>query len=296
MLPIPPPRLLVPFALCVLAAATSGQGMGASEAGLFMMQHVGGGGGITLTPQNNSSTTTLGQVGTGPQMTSANYQLRDGVSWGPSLVNSNKPIITGTRAGSGDKDGGDQILVFGYNLAASGAGLPTVEFADGFGTNPSVVSNTRIQITTPSGLNPNGNPLGPSGVTLTNNHGTFDALSPYLYEPALVAGTHPVLGRPLDLQLFSDPGSINIFVFGKNISGLGVQLFPFDGAVEILQNFLFLTTAFVPTSSGVDTLSLQLPDDPGLSGFPVEFQVLSVDDFSFSSGAWSNRLTLTLLP
>lgn len=296
MLPIPPTRFLVPFALCALTAATSGQGMGASESGLFMMQHVGGGGGITLTPQNNSSTTTLGQVGTGPQMNSTNYQLRDGISWGPSLVNSNKPIITGTRVGSGDKDGGDTIQVFGYNLAAAGAGLPTVEFADGFGTNPSIQSNTRIEITTPSAVNPNGNPLGASPVTLTNNHGTFGALYPYLYEPALVNGTLPVLGRPLDLQLTSNPGSINVFVFGQNISGLGVPLFPFEGAVEILQGFLFLTTAFVPTSSGTDILSLQLPDDPGLAGFPIEFQVLSVDDFSFSSGAWSNRLTLTILP
>lgn len=286
---------LVGSLACLLGTTTDAQGMSASESGFTPVQSLNAAGGLSLTVTGNQSTASLSQLGTGAEATSTNYLLQDSVAWSPSVILPTGPIITGVREGSGDKDGGETVTVFGFNFDAVGAGIHDVQFDGNPGTNASVLSNTMISVQTPASLNSLGNTIGASSVTVTNSLGSDDTSDAFYFEPALVQATHAQLGRTLQLRLQTSEDAIPFYLFGLSIPDFGIATPPFDGQLECILQLLFVSTAIVPATAGVSVQKIPVPKTLP-TGVVLEFQALSIDDFTLTSGSWSNRVEVTILP
>jgi len=294
-------HLLLGGTACVLlGGAAWSQGSGASESGFVLTQSMVGAGGVSLSSFANEAQASAGQFGVGPPATSGTYELRTGVTWSAESLTSNAPIVVGPRPAYGDKDGNENVLLFGTNFLAPGAGgvaNTNLEMANGFGTVVNIGANSFVRGVTPNGESLLDNPITNSPVTVSNLNGSATAEDSYHYIPALLQGSaHARIGRDLTFFVQWEPNGPYTIVFGQNVKATGFPVFPYDGQLEVLLGINFLIFINIANADGWDSLTIPIPDEPSLIGASVDFQTLAFDDLSLSAGSFSNLLTIDLLP
>ncbi len=243
---------------------------------------------------NHDAYATLGQTLAGVESTSTNYALQSGVAWIKPQITSNEPIVF-AAATPGDKDGNENVNIFGYNFLAPGAGNLTVDFGSTMSPATLVTTNTVATTVTPPGLGPLGNPIGDTPVTVTNLHGSHTAEKAFTYLPAMLVDTIATPGGRLEMRLQTHPGDVYFLVMGKSSPGIGATLNPWDGKIEILFNVQLLQ-ALVPVPHGPSLFQLDIPNDPVLGGGVLQFQALSVTSFATNTGSFTNLLKVTIVP
>ena len=287
------PAVLLPAALACLSLPAAGQAIGGSQSGIAIAQATVNAGGLS-----GSSTARLaaglGQTVAGPEASSANFVLQEGVVWILPQVTTAGPLVFGVKAESGSKDGGEPTTVFGFNFNSPGAGAADVLFAGAFGSSTQVASNTTITTFTPAGVNAFGNPLAAVPLEVVNNLGSHVVPDAYVYEPALLQQSKAQVGSTFVLRFLGEPQSLLTISLGQS-TGTGIPLPPFDGALE-LSSVLLLLAQSLPSPGGQEFFAFDLPDNPVLVGASVGFQALAVTDLLAPAGSFSNLLSVTILP
>lgn len=296
------PRIpFIGFACVVLGTLGWSQGHGASESGFVLTQAMTSSGGVALSAFANEAQTSAGQTGVGPEATSPSYRLQTGVVWSAESLSTDVPILSGPRPAYGDKDGGENVILFGTNFQAAGSGGAANTNFDIDGVNGTVISiggNTFVRGITPNGENMFDNAKTETAVTVSNLNGANTAPEqPYHYTPALLQGSaHAQVGKILTLFFQGEPNQPYTVVFGQNIPGSGFPVFPYDGQLEVAVGLTFLLLVDFGDVNGWDKLNLPLPDVPALVGAQIDFQSLAFDDLSLATGTFSNLLTIDFLP
>lgn len=289
----------VALALCALASAQSGAG---AESRFTLAHEVvalgSSGAGATL-----SAAATLGQVAVGAEASSESYVLHAGVAWTVPEVPGTAPIVFGAREGSASVAGGDLVDVYGYNFLAPGAGPLDVRFGGAPGVGTAVLSNTHATTTTPPQPPPPAGPVNPlpdAELRVANAHGEDGAehselQSSFLFEPALVNASHPIVGRPLYMRVFTEPGATLVLVLGQAAPPAYLVVPPLGGAVEVIFNQQYaVPLQFLSGDQYRHVVSV--PDDLALVGKKLSYQALSLTAFPSLIGAFSNALTFTFHP
>ena len=225
---------------------------------------------------------------------SANFSAAGGVVWIEAPLGDGPPVVFQTVAPSGDKDGGDVVSVLGFNFTAGGAGSPTVEFGGSAASGVSVVSNTRLTATTPSGLDVNQNPLGPVAVGVANGLGNGSASDAFRYLPAVTVNKPVCVGGPYDATVHTtQPGSLAVLVYGIPFPPLTINVPPFEGNFVLVNNFKIMGQ-IKAAPAGFAEYVFPIPDNPALAGVVLDSQALSIDTFAPVGGSFSNVATITI--
>ena len=283
------------LALASPAATAAAQSSGASESGFILAHGLPSSGGYSVSPANNTADGTLGQFGAGGEATSANYVLTDGVAWMEPAVLGDAPIVVGTRPAVGDRLGGEPVTVFGFNFQAPAAGGLSVEIDDQLAVGTFVVSNVQATTTTPGSTGPYGNAVTPVDVAVTNLNGSGRKTDAFVYTPGLIEeGPSPIAGE-LTIRMHAGPSDLHFLAMGRNLGLPGLPVAPWGGSLELFAN-LFVLTSGEPLVNGTTTFVIDVPDAPPLAGAVVEFQALFIASLAPASGAFSNRLLVTLVP
>ncbi len=289
----PPLSSLV--ALCVVAVPLTAQSAAGSESYLVLSHGTPALGGIA-TNATRSLEHAVGQPGRGAVGTSSFFQLVDGVVSMQPPLGTLLPIVFGVPAGVGDKDGDELVTLFGANFTAPGAGATQVSFGGAPATNVTVVDDHVLTARTPLGVDGFSNPIGLTTVEVSNSLGSSSAESSFVYEPALVQLTDAQVGKPIGFSFFAPPLSFFLVVYGGTIPSAPFLFIPFEGTV-VLPTFPVFATGVLLTVSGKETFFFNLPDNPVLVGFTVNFQALSITQVAPPLvGSFTNLLPLLLLP
>lgn len=277
--------------LALFAGPASAQG--ASESGVILGHGMVGAGGTTVSVFNNVAEGGLSQVGSGRRATSSNYVLEDGVSWVGTSVGTD-PMVFGPRPGAGDKDGGQNVRVFGFNFQAAGAGPLAVDMG-GVPTSGFIVSNTQASVVTPASLNSLGNPVTPIDVDVSNALGAHTAPDSFRPLPAIQEDLPTQVGGTLHLSVVTQPNDYVVVARGLGSTGIGVPVLAFDGALELLTNLQILVN-LSQLPSGTANYAFPIPNSQVLEGFALDFQAVSISDLITLTGSFSNKATVTFLP
>jgi hypothetical protein len=286
-------------ALVGAAHVATAQGNAGSENAVVPAHGAVALGGASSGSSGATVSATLGQLA-GPAASSASYVLHAGVAWTPPEIAGDRPILFGARNASGGKDGGQEVEAFGYNLLAAAPASLQLWFGTQPGTSTTVVSNTRVKSIAPGAVDAVGNPPPEVLLRVTNAHGQDTAKGfafhpSYLYEPALIQSEHARVGRAVHLHLHTDPNAAIVLVLGQTIPGTAIAIPPLDGAVEVLINQQY-AIPFLPLSGDQHRHVVDVPDDPALLGTKLSYQAAALTDLVSLAGAFTNTLTLHVLP
>lgn len=297
------PALVRLLALPLLASLVAGlaaglataQSSSGSETRIALSQSALVGGG-TSTSVSLTVEAGIGQPAVGARATSESFAVTSGVVATEPIVGTSEPLVFGTRAASGTKEGDDVVTIYGLNFTEPGAGAAAVQF-DGVHAFPvAVVSNTRISARTPAGLDALGNPKAMAPVRVTNALGAANAGQGFLYTPALVQETPAQIGRVFRFHLWAEPLTFHVVAFGGAIPILPFSLNPFDGKLALATNPVLLTQLAL-TTSGYARYEFLLPDQPSLVGKSLQLQALAITDvIPPLAGSFTNVLTVPFHP
>ena len=196
----------------------------------------------------------VGLPGSLERMESASFRLDPGIVWSEPNVPTAQPIVFGAVPGSGAAAGGDSVKVLGMNFIFQGQPASSVTF--GGAASPSVtgVGTTSLTAQTPPGTDAAGNPLGLAEVQVGQSH----PADVFVYRPAIAQPSPAQAGKPLELDLYFEPGSITFLVAGVSLPGVTVPIAPLDGALAIISDIVFLVNGgTAPT--GFSKVVLPLP-------------------------------------
>ena len=279
------------LALTALPVTAQDVAMGGSESYVLDAPAIVGGGGVA-----SSSSYTASVVIEAPTVPSHLASETNRMLAGPALFGAEPtgaPILFGVREGTGTKDGGQAVTLFGRNLDARGAGTSSAALGGKQLSGFTVTSGLTASGFTSQGVNVYGNPLGAVGASLTNQLGSTSRSSAFAYTPAVVLDSLPVVGHGYGLSLHAPPGATVSMSYGLTIPGLALPLFNLDGAIEILLQ-ITIVVPFTPTpASGHFQLAAAIPPAPGLAGLKLPLQALAFTDLATLSGSFTN---LFLLP
>ncbi len=290
--------ILAAAASCAVGVASHAQSVAGTESHVMLAHGTPAAGGRSTNVVSALASSTIGQVAAGPVSTSANYALEIGVSWMPPQVTGDQPIVFGASPSTSTKDGGKLVRVFGYNFQAPGAGALNVLFGGQSSTGTFVLSNLEATTVTPGQVTSLGNPPPSAPLVVATGNGLnaapdSDLQSSFLYEPALVAVDHAVVGKRLQLHFFSEPGDSLVLVLGQTIPGFGAPVPPLEGSAEVLINPQTIVP-FAPMPNGHFGFPINVPDDPVLAGASISLQGVSITSLFPLDGAFSNALTITI--
>ncbi len=291
-------RLAGIVSLLAAGAAADAQSIAGTENHAVLAHGTPAGGGRASNFVSALASSTIAQVATGPVATSPSYALEAGVSWMVPQISGNEPIVFGADPSTSTKDGGKLARIFGYNFQAPGAGSLTVLFGGQAATGTFVLSNLQATTVTPGQVTSLGNPPPEAPIVVATGNGLNAApdspLRPsFVYEPALFATDHAVVGQQLHLHFYSEPGDTFTLVFGQTIPGFGAPVPGIQGSVEVVINPQALV-GFAPLPNGHFEYTINVPDDPSLINAMISFQGLSLTTLVPLSGAFSNALTITI--
>lgn len=275
-----------------LATPAGAQGVSASESYIELAHATAAAGGSGQSDLHQSESG-AGYAVSGPKSASANYQALSGVVWIDSAGLGSGPVILSVLADQGDKLGGDSVQVIGLHLDSPGGGSTAVEFDGVAATGVAVVSDTQIDVVTPPGLSPLGNPKGPVTVKLENDLGSSELEGGFKYLPALVLENPAVPGQKVYMGKHGTPGASWKLYLGTTFPGTGMPYPPFEGSLELLANIMSLGPMQHSTSSYHQTV-LTVPNNPALSGLSFDFQALEFSSFAPLAGSFTNVLTVTV--
>ena len=288
-------RALVPLALALCAAAAPAQSLAGSETRVLLPHALVGGGG-TAASETVVIESGLGQAAAGALATSPGFALAPGVAWSVPGQSFDAPLVFGTSSGRGDRLGNELQTVFGFNLAAPGAGTTDVLFGGVAGANTQVVSNLVATTTSPMGVNEHENPLGASRLAITNAVGSHGEPARFVYTPALVSTTaEPGLGSNVTLRYYGPAPTVWVLAIGFGSPGASVPIQHFTGSAELLASIMFLVTdGFAPAGEDRRTFPLV---NPNLAGLTLELQSIAiVSFFAQPYGSFTNRLEVFVNP
>ncbi len=284
-------------ALVALAALGSAQVAGSQSAFAIAQRAASNAGGTATSAGGTFAGTLESHLGLAPgggTSSAAFVSLVDGVVGVAPAITTSAPLVFGVSPGFGSKTGVELVDVFGFNFTAAGAGANTAEFGDRQALAVQTLSNTRLAVTTPSGVSFGGNPKTPATVEVTNGNGTAGATDAFRYLPALLAPELAAIDASLELGVHHVPNTVALLVAGTSSPGLSLLVFPFEGSLELFVNPIVLGVVAAPT--GQSTITFSVPDSPNLIGKKIELQALAVTDLVVPLGAFTNAVALTFVP
>ena len=286
------PKLLAVLAFITLPAAAQNIAMGGSESYMLQAPSVVGGGGVAV-----SFSYIARVVIEAPSVPFQIVSETRRMLAGPALFGAEPtgaPILFGVREGTGVKNGGQAVTLFGRDLNALGSGASAATFGGQPLSSLSVTSGLTATGFTSPGVNVFGNPLGSVDVRFTNQFGSTSRQGAFAYTPALVLDSLPVVGHGYGLSLHAPPGSTISMAYGIATPGVALPLFNLDGALEILQQI----TIFVPFSptptSGHFQFAAAIPPAPNLVGLKLPLQAVAITDLGILSGSFTNKFLLQI--
>ena len=277
----------------ILAGGTEAQSiaMGGSESFVLDGPAVVGGGGVASSA--GYSAAVVIEAPTVPH-SAQSETLR--LLAGPALFGAEPtgaPILFGVREGTGTKDGGQAVTLFGRDLTGPGAGTTTASLGPAAIQGLTPVSPLSATGTTGPAVNVHGNPLGLVQADVTHTLGTSSRPGAWAYTPAIVLDGLPKVGSSYGLSLHAGAGDWLSMSWGVPIPGVAVPLFNLDGAIELLTQITPVMPFTPAPASGHHQLTLPVPDAPSLAGIQVPLQALAFDDLATLTGSFTN---LFLLP
>ena len=252
---------------------------------------VGGGGSMSSTTY--SAVAHLGGPTEPFNSISVSYDMWGGAELFGS-VPTNLPEVFGVSGGKGVKDGGELATVFGRNLLTPGAGAATIDLGGLALTNVSILSDNVAQGTTVLGVNQYQNPLGAVDVNLQNQLGSSSSTAAFLYTPAIVVDSLPVVDGQYGLSIHAPPGSILSMSYGFTIPGVAIPLFNLDGAIELINQITPVIPLTVCPPTGHFQFVAAVPNLPSLAGLDLPLQALAFTDLVTLSGSFSNMVLLQI--
>lgn len=235
----------------------------------------------------------VGRATAGPGSDSETYHFEGGAVWtGPDLAASG-PVLFGVGHPHGVGAGGAVEVLFGAGFQSAGAGMTTVHFDGSPAGGVVVLSDTRVEVVTPPGVNLFGNPAAIVDVALANDLGAATASGAYAFTPALVQVEEAVVGTTFHLHAVDEPGALHVLAYGLSIPGLAIPIAPFGGALELV-TVVATVGGLVPTATGYTSYPIPLPDSPSLIGKGLEWQLLSLSSLAPAAGSFSNRIVTTI--
>ena len=266
----------------VAEAQTSPPAWGGAENLVAPSVGLGSGGGVRSSTLY-SLTASLGRTDLATA-SSSSYAMEGGMLASPSSIASWPPILFGTRSELGDKDGGEPVRVYGYGLSnlldlqIGGVSVPA------FGA----VKPNYVDVTTPVGTNAYGNPFGRVDVAAFTTTGKPRRQDGFGYLPLIQEESVPTVGAPYRVRYLGEPGSFGWLFYGASVPGVAIPIAPFEGAVEALLGVRLFGLRFAP--EGVADWTVNIPADPSLVGFLLEFQCLSITEVDLSAGEYTTLL------
>lgn len=279
--------LALPFLLAGTVAAQGGPASSASYVALSDSLVSTGGQGSSL---SFSGQEVLHPSLGGADSQSASYTAQGGIVWLEPVAPGAGPVVLSVSPPLGDAVGGEPVSVVGLHFAAPGAGNTDVFFGGSPGAQVSVANDTRIDVVTPSGTNPHGNPLGAVDVEVVNDLGAGVLADGFTYLPALKLTAPVAVGGSLDLEHVGLPGSTWIVAAGAPVPGLSVPIAPYDGALELVIATQALSPFLHVDGQGFGSFHLPVPNIPTLAGSIFHVQALSIASFAPLSGGFTNSL------
>lgn len=108
--------------------------------------------------------------------------------------------------------------------------------------------------------------------------------------PSLTLSALPVMGTTPSVQIGN---SLGVSVLATAVMGLGQTALPTGWGGTLLVDNILLTETFVADAAGTD-MPLELPDDPGLCGLPLNIQVAEFDPGASLGISFTRGLALVL--
>lgn len=230
----------------------------------------------------------------GSAMASAQYTAQTPSLAATDLLLAGPPIVLGTVGGQGAAEGGVPVELIGAQFSA---GTPPAITFDGVpGGAVQVLSDTRLLVAPPPGLNAFGNPLGEVSVGASNNLGQTLTPKAFVYAPALRESDPGEVEGNLGLQFVAQPGTLGLLYAGGSIPGVAVPIAGVAGALELTLGTPAKLTQGTAGANGVRDFGLPVPANPGLAGTTVDLQALSVQAVPTLSLRFTNRLPVLFLP
>ena len=261
-----------------LAASSTGIALG--EAGVSVCGRVSGSG--------KAAEVSAGEPLAGLAAGSASFSLEAGALSAEYVPLPGPPLLLAVAPASGPAGGGAQVELFGLNL--SGLGIDTLGTTFGGFSATGLVENsaTHLTLTSPAGLAPTGNPLGPAAVTVLTSEGFTFLEQAYVYEPGLRQTCPAVIGEAFEIQAFAGEPGRNTLLVGLSIPGLVLPTPPICGALDLVGFFAILDA--LPTSGGSESFSIAVPGMPSLVGKSADFQAIASP--VLGTPCYSNRLAV----
>jgi hypothetical protein len=226
---------------------------------------------------------------------SASFRLSGGAaSVDPAFPSGTPPLVFGTRYGGHDWSGGPLDRVYGFNLNPT-SGVTNMTYDGVLGSPSTVVSNTMVDVLVPAGVDQLGNPPAHVAVGASNELGSTDRESAFVYRPALWQATVARKGYPMALGLESELGAFYQAWLGGVFPGFGLPLSGWDGSVVVLDGPVAFT-GLLPTLGGRAEIPLFLPNDPTLSGATFWVQAFVLTNVAPLEGGFTRAVPVTILP
>lgn len=288
-----PLGLSLHVAALALSAPTFAQDLafaGSESYQLEAPQIVGAGG--LATSASFSAWIEIDAPGVGGTASSASYAL-DPTATLVGAAPTTTPLVFGVAEGSGTKNGGQPVTVFGRHLDALGAGA-TASLGGVALSGVSVTSPTTLTGTTNLAVNQYGNSLGRVGLEVGGPGGTSARGAAYVFTPAVVADTVARIGEDFVMSFHSGPGDLISASYGVAFDGVAVPLWALDGATELIQQITPIFPLVSCPPSGHHQVVRTVANLPAIVGIELPIQGLAFDDVVHLTGAFTNMMKLPI--
>lgn len=277
------------------AAANAAQQPSGSETQAALAQGVYAGS-ARMTSASSVLESTVGAGLTAPAGGSANFVLRHGMIGTLPPIGTARPLVFGTDVGVGERAGNETIRVFGMQFQEAGASTAVVRMGGEICPVATVTGPNVIEVLTPNGIDPLGNPKGPVEVTVVNINGTTKTAHPALfYAPGPMQLSHARLGSLFQLSLHHLAGAFSLVLIADSPPIPPLPIPPLEGTLALSGSPLTLAP-FAPVPGLHEEFGIALPDAPVLAGTVLEFQLVEFTGLSPLAGTFTNVVPVTLHP
>lgn len=205
------------------------------------------------------------------------------------------PLVALVEDDRGPSAGGTATAIQGLRLTDAN-GMASVDVG-GAAATVGLLSPTRLEIVTGTGLSAIGNPLGSSDVTVTHAAGTGSRTDAFVYQPAIRSLSSGSIGAALQLEYTSDlAGTFYQLWAGGIFPGVTIPIPPFAGQLEVW-NPAFELTPLTLAAGTEAALPIFIPNDATLIGATLWFQGVSITQFLPSlQGTFLAAIPVTFVP
>ncbi|MEM7310855.1 MAG: sulfatase-like hydrolase/transferase [Planctomycetota bacterium] len=249
----------------------------------------------TATSESYSIDFHVGQPAASAVLDSATFQGLGGIPWTTGGIATERPVVFGFSDALGAKEGGEVTSLFGFGLDE----LSTASVLDlDLGGQPvaglNVLSSTHAQVTTPSGANQHGNPIGAETLSLFTDDGPLVRARSYTYTPAIDLTQTPTLGGEFRLRVAVNPGDTFMLLWSLASTGFAVPIAPIAGKLELIAPTNLLQPS--PSLFGEELVVVPIPPNTSAVGLSIDIQGIAGPLTAPTSASWTNRLAVTLVP